>query len=184
LKAGLKRGCNQYLEMQIDTEHFIIDEERITEAAKFDGYYAIITNNLSLDTDKVTGIYRGLWRIEESFRILKTDLRARPVFVWSDNHIKGHFAFCFICLCMLRYLQYLFHEKKGVELSAEQIMKCISDPIAVVQGVFPRCIVTPVCVPQTYLDLAELLNFTRLKTNMTLTNFRASTKLDLSLNLK
>lgn len=184
LKAGLKRGCNQYLEMQIDTDNFIIDEERITEAAKYDGYYAIITNNLSLDTEKITGIYRGLWRIEESFRILKTDLRARPVFVWSDNHIKGHFALCFICLCMLRYLQYLFHEKKGIELSAEQIMKCISDPIAVVQGVFPFCVVTPVCVPQTYLDLAELLNLTRLKTNMTLTNFRASTKLDLSLNLK
>lgn len=184
LKAGLKRGCNQYLEMQIDTDNFTIDEEKITEAAKFDGYYAIITNDLSLDTEHVTDIYRGLWRIEESFRILKTDLRARPVFVWNDNHIKGHFALCFICLCMLRYAQYLFHEKKGIDLSAEQIMKCISDPIAVVQGVFPCCIVTPVCVPQTYLDLAELLYLSRLKTNMTLTNFRASTKLDLSVNFK
>jgi hypothetical protein len=52
LKALLKRGCNQYLQMELDTDTWSIDEEKITSAAKYDGYYAIITNNLELSTEK------------------------------------------------------------------------------------------------------------------------------------
>jgi len=47
LKAALRRGCNQYLEMELDTENWKLDESKIIEAARYDGYYAIITNNLS-----------------------------------------------------------------------------------------------------------------------------------------
>ena len=68
MKAALKRGVNQFLEMKLDT------------------------------TD---------WKIEESFRILKTDLEARPVYVHTDKHIKGHFVLCYLALCMVRYTQYL-----------------------------------------------------------------------------
>lgn len=184
LKAAIRRGCNQFLQMELDTENWSLDEAKIEEAARYDGYYAVITNNHELDTQSVCKIYSGLWKIEESFRILKSDLRARPVFVWSDEHIKGHFAMCFISLCMLRYAQYLLETEKQVTVSARTIMEAIREPLVLVQGEFPRCVVTPTRITQTYLDLADLLGMSNLKTNMTLTKFRACTKLDLSINLK
>lgn len=184
LKAAIKKGCNQYLQMELDTNNWQIDEARIEEAARYDGYYAIITNNLTLGTDKVSKIYGGLWKIEESFRILKTDLRARPVFVWSDNHIRGHFAMCYISLCIMRYAQYVLEKAHGQSVSAAQIMDAIHEPLAIVQGEFPNNVVTPTRIPQAYLDLASALELPTLKSYMTLTNFKTCTKLDLSNNLK
>ena len=184
LKAMIKRGCNQYLQMELDTEHWTLDEAKIEHAARYDGCYAVITNNLDLDTDQVCTIYGGLWKIEESFRILKSDLRARPVFVWNDEHIKGHFAMCFISLCMLRYAQYLLESTKHKRVSAAQIMDAIREPLVLVQGKYPNNVVTPTRISQTYLDLAEILKLSLLKSNMTLTKFRAVTKLDLTINLK
>jgi transposase len=184
LKAAIMRGCNQFLEMELDTENWHLDEEKIEEAARYDGYYAVITNNLKLGTEVVCKIYGGLWKIEESFRILKTDLRARPVFVWSDEHIKGHFAMCFLSLCLLRYAQYLLETKKQAQVSAREIMAAIHEPLVLVQGEYPRCIVTPTRITQTYLDLASVLGQPTLKTNMTLTKFRVCTKLNLTVNLQ
>lgn len=184
LKAAIKKGCNQYLQMELDTNNWQIDEAKIEEAARYDGYYAIITNNLTLGTDKVSKIYGGLWKIEESFRILKTDLRARPVFVWSDNHIRGHFAMCYISLCIMRYAQHVLKKAHGDSVSAAQIMDAIHEPLAIVQGEFPNNVVTPTRIPQAYLDLASALELPTLKSYMTLANFKTCTKLDLSYNLK
>lgn len=184
LKAAVKRGCNQFLQMDLDTEGWKLDEAKIEEAARYDGYYAIITNNLTLSTERVSEIYGGLWKIEESFRVLKTDIRARPAFVWTDEHIKGHFAMCFISLCMLRYAQHLLEESTGKSISAALIMEAIREPVVLVQGEYPNNVVTPTRVSQTYLDLASILKLPSLKTNMTLTKFRSSTKLDLTVNLK
>lgn len=184
LKAMVKRGCNQYLQMELDTENWTLDVTKIEQAARYDGYYAVITNNLDLDTDQVCTIYGGLWKIEESFRILKSDLRARPVFVWNDEHIKGHFAMCFISLCMLRYAQYLLETTKQKRVSAAQIMDAIREPLVLVQGEYPNNVVTPTRISQTYLDLAEILKLSLLKSNMTLTKFRSATKLNLTINLK
>lgn len=184
LKAAIRRGSNQFLQMELDTDDWKLDEAKIEEAARYDGYYAIITNNQSLTTEQVSKIYGGLWKIEESFRVLKTDLRARPVFVWNDEHIKGHFAMCFISLCMLRYAQYLLEIQQKKSVSAARIMGAIREPLILLQGEFPNHIVTPTCVSQTYLDLATIFKLPVLKSNMTLTKFRASTKLDLTINLK
>lgn len=75
-----------------------------------------------LETDEAT--------LEESCRVLKTDLQARPAFAWNDNHIKGHFAMCYICLSIIRYLQYLMGESGWpVILSIEEIMKALLQPI-------------------------------------------------------
>lgn len=184
VKAAIKRGGNQYLAFDIDAEDCRIDEQKVQEAERYDGYYAVITNELDLSTDEVNAIYRGLWKIEDSFRILKTDLQARPVFVWNDDHVRGHFTLCYLCLCLIRYLQYLMSTAQNQELTAETIMEAIHQPLALVQGEFPMNIVTPTRVPQTYLDIAEALNLPNLFTNMTLTKFRVCTKLDLSVNLK
>jgi transposase len=74
--------------MDLDSQDFTLDERRIEEAARYDGYYAVVTDRLDMSTEEAMEIYRGQWKIEESFRVLKTDLRARPVFVWTDEHIN------------------------------------------------------------------------------------------------
>ncbi|GAP39085.1 IS1634 family transposase [Flexilinea flocculi] len=184
LKADMRRGCNQFLAMELDTSDWMIDNAKVAESERFDGYYAYITNNLDLDTAKVTGIYRGLWKIEESFRVLKTDLQARPVFVWNDAHIRGHFLLCYLCLCIIRYIQFLWNQQYKTSISAEDIMRSVREAEILVQGKFPRCVVTPTITEQSFLDLAQLIGCPPLKTNMTLTQFRAATKLDLSINLR
>ena len=182
LKAALMRGSNQYLQMEVVTDGAVLDERKIEQAAMFDGYYAVVTDREALTTEQVMSIYRGQWKIEESFRILKTDLQARPVFVWDDNHIKGHFAMCYISLSIIRYLQYLMQDNGMVVLSAEEIMGAISQPRALVQGQFPKSIVTPTEVPQSYIDIASMLKLPPLLTNMSMTRFRSATKLNLKEN--
>jgi transposase len=170
--------------MEVDTKNWTLDEEKIKQAERFDGYYAIVTNNLNLSTEQVCQTYRGIWKIEESFRILKTDLRACPVFVWNDDHIKGHFMMCFISLCLLRYIQYLLETQCETRASAEVIMEAMREPLALVQGDYPHIVVTPTKISKIYLELARLMKLPVLRTNMTLTQFRSSTKLDLNINLK
>jgi hypothetical protein len=184
LKADLKRGRNQYLKLDVDTDGCCLDEGKIAEAERYDGYYAVITNNLDYSTEEVSRLYGGLWQIEETFRVLKTNLRARPVFVWSDDHIQGHFMLCYLCLSLLRYSQYLLLHGKNERVSASNVMEAFRHPLAIVLGNYPNNVVTPTLIPKVYLQLAELLGLPPLKTNMTLTNFRTATKLDLSLNLK
>jgi hypothetical protein len=69
-------------------------------------------------------------------------------------------------------------------LSAEEIMKAIHEPMVLLQGYFPKNIVTPANVPQSYIDMSEMLGLPRLQKNMTLTKFRACTKLDLLKNMR
>jgi len=184
LKASMKRGVNQFLEMELETANWKVSEEKIREAQRYDGYYAVITNNLSLSTEDVYEIYRGLWKIEESFRVLKTDLKARPVFVHNNEHIKGHFTLCFLALSMMRYAQHLLIENNGKSTSAARLMEALHEPLALVQGNYPNIIVTPIRVSETYLELAKMLGMKPLRKNMTLTQFRSTTKLDLTINLK
>ena len=130
------------------------------------------------------GIYQNQWKIEESFRILKTDLKARPVFAWTDEHIKGHF--CHVLPSPIHdTLPSIPDGEEGWKevLSAEEIMTALKKPQVVVQGTYPDVIATPINVSQEYLNIAKLLSMKDLRKNMTLTQFRSATKLDLNRNL-
>ena len=70
-----------------------------------DGYYCIVTNDLSLEPLDIIHHYHQLSKIEESFKVTKTDLEGRPVYVWTDEHIKGHFLTCYLALTLYRLLQ-------------------------------------------------------------------------------
>jgi transposase len=80
----------------------VLDLAKIEEEAKYDGYYAIVTSELD-DTDEyIIDMYKGLWRIEESFKVTKSVLEARPVHLRTDEHINAHFLTCFIALLIGR----------------------------------------------------------------------------------
>lgn len=104
-----------------------IDYEKAKEDAKFDGYFAIVTSELDYDYSKILEVYSGLWRIEESFRITKSQFEARPIFVRTQKHIEGHFLICFISLLLIRMLQL----KMNYSLSAERIIEALNTSMCI-----------------------------------------------------
>ena len=82
-----------------------IDEKKLREEEALDGYYALITSEYKESDDRIIEIYRGLWQIEESFKITKSELEARPVFVSREDHIHAHFLTCFVALLITRIIQ-------------------------------------------------------------------------------
>lgn len=87
-------------------EHvWVLDEEKIAADAAVDGYYCIITSEQDMDERSIIEAYRGLWRIEESFRVMKSDFSTRPVYVSTEAHIRAHFLICYIALFIMRLMQ-------------------------------------------------------------------------------
>lgn len=99
-----------------------LDLAKVAEDEKYDGYYAIVTSELDMSDTEVIETYRGLWQIEETFRITKGVLETRPVFVSLEDHINAHFLTCFLALTILRVLQ----KKTGNQYSAESIVDCLN----------------------------------------------------------
>jgi transposase len=81
-----------------------IDFDRIVKEEMFDGYYGICTN-LENDAQSIININHQRWEIEESFRIMKTEFRARPVYLSRDDRIFAHFTTCFLALTLYRFLE-------------------------------------------------------------------------------
>ena len=92
-----------------------IDEDLIKEEEALDGYYMLLTSEMDTPDDKIIDMYRGLWRIEESFKITKSELEARPVYVWTREHIEAHFLTCFVALTISRILEMKLEHKYSTE---------------------------------------------------------------------
>ena len=88
-----------------------LDEEKIKQEEQLDGYYAIVTSELDESDEHIIDIYRGLWRIEESFKITKSNLDARPVYLSRKDHINAHFLICFIALIIARIAEIRLNNK-------------------------------------------------------------------------
>jgi transposase len=90
----------------IETKSMLyLDEARIREEEQFDGYYAIVTSELKMSDAEIIETYHGLWKIEETFKISKSDLRTRPIYVSLEAHIEAHFLTCFVALLLIRILE-------------------------------------------------------------------------------
>jgi len=87
-----------------EKESYTLDDELIKSEAMYDGFYAVCTN-LDEDAAKIARINRQRWQIEECFRILKSEFKARPVHLRRDDRITAHFTTCFISLLMYRLLE-------------------------------------------------------------------------------
>ncbi len=98
-----------------------LNEAQVVEVEKYDGYYSIITSEINMPDSEVVKAYHGLWEIERSFRITKTDLETRPVNVSLKDHIEAHFLTCFIALLILRLLD----KKLAGKHSPEKIIKSL-----------------------------------------------------------
>ena len=103
---------------------YILDYEKIGYEAQFDGFYAVATS-LDKDYKTISNIMRRRWQIEESFRILKTNLKARPVFHRDEDRIKVHFLICFVALLIYRILE----KKLEYKYSINQIIKALNETV-------------------------------------------------------
>jgi hypothetical protein len=83
-----------------------IDEKKVQEYLNLLGYYTLMTSEIEKKEGEIINKYHGLSRIEDSFRITKSDLEGRPVYVRTPEHINAHFLICFIALTMIRLIQY------------------------------------------------------------------------------
>ncbi len=92
--------------------------DKIEEEEKYDGYYSIVTSELNMTDQELRNKYRGLSKIEETFKITKSELDARPVLVWTKEHIESHFLTCFVALTITRLLE----KKLGNKYSIHRII--------------------------------------------------------------
>ena len=90
-----------------------LNEEKIQKYKDTMGYYMIVTSEIDTPDRDIINKYHGLSRIEDSFRIIKSDLEGRPIYVRTNEHIKAHFLICFIALTLIRVLQYKLLNAKG-----------------------------------------------------------------------
>ena len=114
-----------------------LDTEKIAEQSKWDGYYVICTN-LEISPERATEIYRKLWQIEDCFRVSKSQLEARPCFVWTDPHIYGHFLSCFISLVIEKYMLYSLKQKLGEQVTHDKMCSALREAQVVYEDVNPQ----------------------------------------------
>jgi Transposase len=88
-----------------------LNQTKIDEESKYDGYYSIVTSEKNLSDKEIRDIYKGLWKIEETFKITKSTLESRPVYVSTPEHIEAHFLTCFVSLVILRLLEKKLNNK-------------------------------------------------------------------------
>ena len=93
-----------------------MNEKAIENARKLAGYNLMVTSELSMSVAEIYAAYHNLWRIEESFRIMKSQLDARPVYLQKEDTITGHFLICYLSVVLMRLLQiYALKDRYGTE---------------------------------------------------------------------
>lgn len=132
---GIKKGSQEYvLEEVVNPQTGELEEVgkkairsvnlgKAENDALFDGYFCLITSEMDYDAPKIREVYGGLWKIEQSFRIMKSDLLARPVYVNTHAHIRAHFLICFVALLIVRLIQ---HAMGPQALSVERLATALN----------------------------------------------------------
>ena len=97
-----------------EENYYELNYDVINEEAKYDGLYAVCTN-LEDNVQDIIKINHRRWEIEESFRLMKSEFKSRPVYLSRDDRIKAHFTTCFLALTIFRYLEKILDEKFTAE---------------------------------------------------------------------
>lgn len=88
-----------------EEKSYSIDQDKVDSEKMYDGYYAVCTDLVDDDIKDILAVSEGRWEIEESFRIMKTEFEARPVYVRREDRIKAHFLVCYMALLLLRLME-------------------------------------------------------------------------------
>jgi len=108
---------------EVDTgKALVFDVAKVLEEEKYDGFYSIVTSEKKMSDSEIIDTYRGLWEIEETFRVTKSTLEAQPVYLSRPERIDAHFLTCFISLIILRLLE-KFTDRR---FSSAKIVECLN----------------------------------------------------------
>ena len=99
-----------------------LNTDTIQKEEKFDGFYGVCTN-LDDEPEEIIKVNQRRWEIEESFRIMKSEFKARPVYLSRDDRITAHFTTCFLSLVILRFLEKMLYEK----YTSSEIIDCLRE---------------------------------------------------------
>ena len=105
-----------------NSKKLTLNIDAINEEAMFDGFYAVCTT-LEDNIEEIIKVNKRRWEIEESFRILKTEFKSRPVYLKKDDRIKAHFTTCFLSLLIYRILE----NKLDYKFSSTEIIKTLKN---------------------------------------------------------
>ena len=193
LKIKLKKKvCNKWkiLERDIKTNE-VLEKEKVLDIKdsklyvywnKKRAYKDYLENNLKngyicLKTDEnledyeISNIFQHSWNIEDKFKITDVD--------FSKRHIQGHFTLCFICLCIIRYFQYLLGDNGKVFIPMIYANKAISNPMIFMKKVGNDSSLYPIHLTNSYIKLSKILGLDELKEEINLEKFQAKIKMDL-----
>jgi transposase len=125
IKSSNKRGGKKYIDTN-GSASYSLNESAIEKDGRYDGYYGIQTSEKEMSAEQIIEAYHTLWKIEESFRIMKSSLEVRPVFHWKPERIRGHFVVCFLSFMMERRLEIVLNEAV-IEHSPEKIKEALNE---------------------------------------------------------
>ncbi|MDI9469685.1 MAG: IS1634 family transposase [Bacillota bacterium] len=130
-EANRSGGASKYIRnLKVDKDgciredvydHLSLDLEAIEADAKLDGYYAMVSSEMEKSDAEIVASYRELWKIEDAFRVSKSDLETRPVYLSRQDRIEAHFLTCYLAFLLLRLVQ----RRLKVHLSTEKILDAL-----------------------------------------------------------
>ena len=124
-KLITNKGYLKYFREETKGE-MVLDEAKIVEDACWDGLHGVITNDETATAEKLLERYRGLWVIEESFRINKHTLEMRPIYHFTPRRIESHILVCYIAYALARYVQRQisqFHKPMSIDKIREELTR-------------------------------------------------------------
>ena len=127
VEASSKHGARQFVKAKHGHKAEYEPNSRLYEKRRqAAGFYALRTSHQDLKPDEVYAQLRQLWKVEECFRVLKSNLESRPVYVWTTEHIRGHFLLCYLALTLERLSVKLIHEA-GIEVSNHHLIELMQE---------------------------------------------------------
>ena len=126
---NFKKGPNdvtRFIKSDKEKKNYYLDEARIEEEAKYDGFYAVATNIFDMKETEVLDIQSRRYKIEDCFRVLKTNFSSRPVYHRKKNRIKAHFLTCYTALLIYRLLEVKLDRNK-THFTTEQIIETLQN---------------------------------------------------------
>lgn len=124
--ASIKHGVRQFLRIKKSAKvAYVTNDDLYQKRKKQAGYYALVTSHKHTDAMQIYRDLRRLWHIEECFRVMKTNLDTRPVYVWTPKRIRGHFLVCYLALVMERLAYYRIRQV-GLDLSSQKVIELLA----------------------------------------------------------
>lgn len=136
------------------------------------GYIYLMTDEELIEPHDISNIFQHIWNIEDKFKI--TDVE------FSEKHLHGHFTLCYVCLCIIRYFQYLLGSNGKVFVPMIYANKAISNPMIFMEKKGNELFLNPIHLTNSYLKLSKILGLGEFSQEMSIEKFEKNTGLKIN----